>query len=75
MYLKPGSKLRDRLVFPQVLDNTDVSASHTHICAADVQDHEAELKVLRLVQLMDQLSVVSLSQNTRVKSKSIKKLL
>lgn len=35
----------------------------SHICAADVQDHEAELEVLVLVQLVNQLSVVSLSQN------------
>lgn len=32
----------------------------TYICVADVQHHEAELTVLILVQLMNQLSVVSL---------------
>lgn len=58
-----------------IVSTSTVSVLHTHICAADVQDREAELRVLILVQLMDQLSVVSLSQNTRVKSKRIKKLL
>lgn len=36
----------------------------SHICAADVQNHEAELVVLVLVQLVNQLSVVSLSEHT-----------
>lgn len=46
------------------LDKTDPNVLHTHICAADVQDHEAELEVLVLVQLVHQLPVVSLWQNT-----------
>lgn len=32
----------------------------SYICVADVQHHKAELIVLILVQLMNQLSVVSL---------------
>lgn len=34
----------------------------SYICAADLQDHKAELAVLILVQLMNQLPVVSLQQ-------------
>ncbi len=34
----------------------------SYICVADFQDHKAELAVLILVQLMNQLSVVSLQQ-------------
>ena len=34
----------------------------SYVCVTDVQDHKAELKVLVLVQLMNQLSVVSLQQ-------------
>lgn len=36
----------------------------SYVCIADVQDHKAELAVLILVQLVDQLSVVSLQQKT-----------
>lgn len=45
----------------------------SHICAADVQDHEAELVVLVLVQLVDQLSVVSLSQDTHTSTEAAPK--
>lgn len=34
----------------------------SYICVADVQDHKAELTVLILVQLMNQLSIVSLQK-------------
>lgn len=39
-------------------------AGVSYICVADVQNHKAELTVLILVQLMNQLSVVSLQQKT-----------
>lgn len=38
--------------------------THTYIGVADVQNHQAELTVLILVQLMDQLSVVSLQHKS-----------
>lgn len=38
----------------------------SYVCIADVQDHKAELAVLILVQLVDQLSVVSLQQKTHI---------
>lgn len=37
-----------------------------YVSVADLQDHKAELTVLILVQLMNQLPVVSLPQKTRV---------
>lgn len=39
----------------------------SYVCVADVQDHQAKLSVLILVQLVNQLSVVSLRQKGGVK--------
>lgn len=44
----------------------------SYVCIADVQDHKAELAVLILVQLVDQLSVVSLQQKTHHKQRAYK---
>lgn len=42
--------------------NANSRREASYVCVADVQDHKAELAVLVLVQLVDQLSVVSLQQ-------------
>lgn len=39
----------------------------SYVCVADVQNHKAELAVLILVQLMYQLSVVSLQRKAHIR--------
>lgn len=43
----------------------------SYVCIADVQDHKAELAILILVQLVDQLSVVSLQQKHTPQTASV----
>lgn len=52
--------IKSKPICPRYKGSAMVKKPPTYIGVADVQNHQAELTVLKLVQLMDQLSVVSL---------------